>query len=130
VLDFGAGTGVLAIAAALHGARVEAVEIDARALAAAAENVRLNRVPELVELRRHLAEPPRQHDLVGANIVSPVLLEHAEALCARQAPSGRLVLSGFLGPQVPEILARYGPLLAPMRSQVYERGEWRAVMFG
>jgi ribosomal protein L11 methyltransferase len=129
VLDFGAGSGVLAIAAALAGARVEAVEIDARALVEAGDNARRNGVEARVELRDRLREPAAPFDVVVANILRGVLLDAAPALAARQSRAGHMILSGLVATDVPAILARYRPLLAPMRDEVYARGEWRAVMF-
>jgi ribosomal protein L11 methyltransferase len=129
VLDFGAGSGILAIAAALAGARVEAVEIDEAAIENARENAALNGVESLIDYRTQLSEPPAQFDLVLANILNKVLLEYAEPLCARQSSSGRMILSGLFGTDIPGILARYKPLLPSMKAEIYERGEWRAVMF-
>ena len=76
-----------------------------------------------------MSKPARRFDLVMANILSPVLLDHAEALCARQSRDGRMVLSGLVATDVPAILARFKPRLAPMKAETYERGEWRAVVF-
>jgi len=129
VLDFGAGSGILAIAAALSGAQVQAVEIDERSIENARENAALNGVQSRIEFLTHLSEPAQPFDLVLANILNRVLLEHAEQLCARQSRAGRMVLSGLFGTDVPGILARYKPLLAPMRPEVYERDEWRAIVF-
>jgi ribosomal protein L11 methylase PrmA len=111
------------------GICIEAVEIDEMAIDHARENARLNGIDELIEFRMRVSEPARQFDLVLANIVYLVLLEHAAALCARQLRSGHMILSGLFGTDVPGILARFKPLLIPMTSQVYERGEWRAVVF-
>jgi ribosomal protein L11 methyltransferase len=129
VLDFGSGSGILSVAAALAGSRVEAVEIDQRALAHARENAVLNGVAASIDFRSTLSQPCPAFDLVLANVLRPVLLDVAQELCSRQSPAGHLVLSGLVGTDVPEILACYRPLLAPMRSTVYESGEWRAVMF-
>jgi ribosomal protein L11 methyltransferase len=129
VLDFGAGSGILAVAAALTGARVEAVEIDAAALDGARLNARLNGVEQAIDFRQRLEQPARAFDLVLANVLLHVLMDFAEPLCARVSRRGRAVLSGLLGTDVPAILARYRPLLAPMRADVFERGEWRAVVF-
>lgn len=129
VLDFGAGNGVLAIAAALGGATVEAVEIDPRALAEAAHNAALNGVADRIALGTTLREPAQPHDLVLANILCSVLVDHAGPLAARVAPRGRLVLSGLTSTDVPPILAAYRGRLPGHAAQVYERGEWRAVMF-
>ena len=129
VLDFGAGSGILAVAAALSGAHVQAVEIDELAIENARENAALNGVEPLIEFRTHLSEPAEPFDLVLANILNKVLLDHADALCARQSRFGQMILSGLFGTDVPGILARYRPLLAPMTPEVYERGDWRAVVF-
>ena len=129
VLDFGAGTGVLAIAAALslQPDHVEAVEIDQQALRDAATNAELNGVR--VDFRETLSEPARPHDLVVANILSAILLSYAEPLCARVAATGKLVLSGLVATDVPQLSARCAPLLPKMRSQVFARDAWRALVF-
>ena len=129
VLDFGAGTGILAIAAARLGARVDAVEIDERALASVRRNARLNGVEALIEARTSLNAPPRPYDLILANVIAGVLLRFAEALSQRQSRNGWMILSGLVATDVPAILAAYTPLLAPMRPATYERGEWRAILF-
>lgn len=129
VLDFGAGSGILAIGAARLGASVEAVEIDGDALAAAATNARLNDVEDRIEWSTTLREPAEPFDLVLANILSEVLLDFADALCARTAPTGRLVLSGLTATDVPSLVARYGPRLPGHRHRIYERDEWRALVF-
>jgi ribosomal protein L11 methylase PrmA len=129
VLDFGAGSGILAIAAAQSGARVEAVEVDEGALVSARRNALLNGVQALIDFRRELSDPPRPFELVLANILRPVLVDYGAALCARQARDGKMILSGLLATDVPEVLACFGPLLNPMQAQVYERHEWRAVVF-
>ncbi len=128
-LDFGAGTGILAIAAARLGAHVEAVEIDERALASVRANARLNGVGALIDVRRELSEPARPFALIMANILARVLLDFAPALGLRQSRSGWMVLSGLLATDVPAILATYRPLLAPMQAETYTRGEWRAIVF-
>ncbi|MFO0727592.1 MAG: 50S ribosomal protein L11 methyltransferase [Myxococcota bacterium] len=129
LLDFGAGTGILSIAGALLGARVEAVEIDPRALTEAAENAQLNGVQAAIETRTTLSEPPSSFDLVVANILLPVLLDFAEALAARLSPAGHLVLSGLVATDVPALRARYGPLLPGHAPEIYARGQWRAVVY-
>ncbi len=129
VLDFGAGSGILAIGAALSGARVEAIENHLPSLENARENVSLNGVDTRVDLRTELSEPPRTFDLVIANILNRVLLEFAEPLCQRLSRHGRMILSGLVATDVPSILGRYRPLLESMVAQVHERGDWRAIVF-
>ena len=104
VLDFGAGSAILAIAAARWGHHVDAVEIDAVALKNAAENLRLNGVEELVMLHCGGEVPKKNFTLTVANIIAPILIENAEALLA-SAP--RLILSGILEEQLPSVLEAY-----------------------
>jgi ribosomal protein L11 methyltransferase len=128
-VDFGSGSGILALAVAGRGARVEAVENDLSALEVARKNARLASVDQLVDCRERLSEPAIEVDLVLANVITPVLLAFAGALCARQSRAGRMILSGMLPTDVPAVLARYEPLLRPMRPQLFARGEWRALLF-
>lgn len=129
VLDFGAGSGILAIGAALFGATVDAVEIDPAALEHARRNAALNRVEHALTYSTTLREPPEVFDLVVANILRPILVDFAPALAARTSRAGHLVLAGLVATDVPFIVAAYAPLLAPMAPRVYERGEWRCVVF-
>jgi ribosomal protein L11 methyltransferase len=128
-LDFGAGSGILSIAAAQLGAQVEAIEIDQRALASVRHNARLNGTQDRIVARTHLSDPPLRYDVVLANVIPGVLLSSAEALGQRQSREGWMILSGLLATDAPAILATYAPLLRPMRPTIYERGEWRAILF-
>lgn len=129
VLDFGAGSGILSVAAAKLGALVEAVEIDAAAREHARRVAELNGVSARVAIRGSLAEPAERFDLVVANILRSVLVDFAEALAVRTSPKGSLVLSGLVATDVPHILARYSGLFVRRTAQVYERGVWRAVLY-
>jgi len=99
LLDFGAGTGVLALGAmalaTAAGARVTAlaVESDPEALAQAGKNARLNR--RKLGLSRKLAKAKR-YEFVFANVLAPVLLKFRAELFAALRPGGFLVLSGIL----------------------------------
>jgi ribosomal protein L11 methyltransferase len=108
-LDVGAGSGVLAIAAAKTGARAVGVEIDQRAAAIARENVRNNRVTArmLTEDGAKAARVAGKNDLVFANILMRPLIALAPALARASAPGGTLVLSGLLVAQTPLVLAAY-----------------------
>lgn len=130
VLDYGSGSGILAIAAAVLGAEeVDAVEIDEHAQRAIADNARRNGVADRCRVLGRLADDRRPYDLVVANIVAPVLLEAAEAVCRRVSrQGGGLVLSGLLAADVPPVAARYAALL-DARPTVQARGEWRALAF-
>lgn len=100
VIDFGCGSGILALAALLLGARaVVGVDHDPQALAASAGNARRNRVAERLEL--HLKLPAAGScDLLLANVLAGPLIELATPLAARVRPGGRVMLSGILADQV------------------------------
>ena len=109
VLDYGAGSGVLAIAAALHGAgAIDALDIDPAAVAATVANAAANGVA----LRAGLADATRgPYDLVVANILATPLKLLAPLLGALLAPGAELVLSGVLSRQADEMRAAYAPWL-------------------
>ncbi|HEY5960554.1 MAG TPA: 50S ribosomal protein L11 methyltransferase [Polyangiaceae bacterium] len=129
VLDFGAGSGILAIAAALAGARVLAVEIDEPSIAHAHQNAVLNGVEQRIEFRTHLGEEDPPFDLIFANVLKQVLLDYAEPISKRLSERGKLILSGLFATDIPAILGRYRPLLPSMIGEVFERGDWRALTF-
>ena len=114
VLDVGTGTGVLAIAAAKAQRRhVLASDLDARAVAVANENARINRVAPLIEVlhapgleaRRVRERAP--YDLVFANILLAPLRRLAASMAKLLAPRARVVLSGLLAAQANAALAAY-----------------------
>ena len=110
VLDFGAGSGILAIAAAVRGATaVDAIEVDDRVHAAIRSNAALNQVAERVVVATTLDEPGTsgRYDIILANIVAPVLLAHAAPLSSRLAPAGTLILSGLLAEDVAAVATDY-----------------------
>ncbi|HEY1289027.1 MAG TPA: 50S ribosomal protein L11 methyltransferase [Burkholderiales bacterium] len=106
VLDYGCGSGILAIAAAkLGAASVDGVDVDEQALATARDNAQLNGVelrPTLPEGLRHGA-----YEMVVSNILAQPLILLAPVLAARTAPGGKLVLAGILEPQAAEVAAAY-----------------------
>jgi len=107
VLDYGCGSGILAICAALHGAaEVDAVDIDPAAVRATQDNAQANQV--LVQAGLPDAAVGA-YDLVLANILSTPLKLLAPLLCAHVAPGGALVLAGILERQADEVAAAYAP---------------------
>jgi len=108
VLDYGCGSGILALAAAKLGATsVLGVDIDERALEAAADNAaRNNVVLRLAHSKQPLTET---FDLVVANILTNPLCVLAPLLVARIASGGRLALSGVLETQAGQVIAAYAP---------------------
>ena len=129
MLDFGSGSGILAIGAAKLGAVVDAVEIDALAGAHGERNARANWVDGRIRDAQTLEGTRGPFDFVVANILRSILLEFADALVARLAPGATLVLSGLVSTDVPQVSVRYGSLLGEQRPEVYERGVWRALVW-
>jgi len=106
VLDYGCGSGVLAIAAAkLGAAAVVGTDIDAQALAAARANSERNAVT--AQYTRPDLLPPGPFDVVLANILANPLRVLAPVLLGRVAAGGALVLSGVLQRQADELIAAY-----------------------
>ena len=106
VLDYGCGSGILAIAAArLGAARVGGVDIDPQAILAARANAMQNRVDAQFHEPGRAAEPPC--DVVLANILAGPLITLAPLLASATRPGGRIVLSGVLESQAAEVLAAY-----------------------
>ena len=110
VLDYGCGSGILAIGAALHGAQgIDAVDIDAAAVTATAANAQANGV----QLNAGLPEGARGvYPLVLANILATPLTLLAPLLAGHVAPGGHLVLAGILERQADALKAAYAPWLA------------------
>jgi ribosomal protein L11 methyltransferase len=147
VLDFGSGSGILAIGMAILGARVDAVEVDSLAIDNARENAALNHVENRISYAQSLptqasaeqalatqtlesyAQKPL-YRIVVANILRPVLIEFAEQLVSRLETQGTLILSGLIESDVEPVLNKYLSLLgqdAPER--IYSKNEWRAITF-
>ncbi len=108
VLDYGCGSGILAIAAMKLGAtRAAGVDIDPRAVEVSRENAQRNRVD--AEFFTPEAAPARRFDIVLANILANPLKVLAPALAAAARPGGRVVLSGVLAQQEADVAAAYRP---------------------
>jgi len=107
VLDYGCGSGILAIGAAKFGAaEIDAVDIDEAAVA----STRLNAEANGVRLKAGLPEAAKgRYDIVLANILATPLKVLAPLLCAHVAPSGSLVLAGILERQADELKLAYAP---------------------
>jgi len=111
VMDYGCGSGILAIAAARLGAgRIKAVDIDDKAVEAARDNAERNRVDIDVACSSQAIDG--QFERVVANILTNPLCVLAPALCALVAPGGRLALSGILEPQADQVIEAYAPWIA------------------
>ena len=108
ILDYGCGSGILAIAAAKLGASgIDAVDLDPCAIATTLANAQANGVALEAGLPDELA--PAAYDVVLANILAQPLIVLAPALAARTAPRGRIALSGILETQADEVIGAYAP---------------------
>ena len=114
VIDYGCGSGILAIAAArLGAAEVLALDIDPQALLATHDNAERNGVARFITARLVeapadvLHEPPA--DILLANILAGPLESLAPSFAARVRAGGRLVLSGILRNQAEAVASRYAP---------------------
>jgi ribosomal protein L11 methyltransferase len=106
VLDYGCGSGILAIAAAKLGAgAVDGIDADGHAITASRENARLNNVVARFDLAE--AFKPTIYDVVVANILANPLQRLAPLLAARVRARGHVVLSGILEPQAAAVIAAY-----------------------
>lgn len=109
LLDFGCGSGILAIAALLLGAKqAVGTDIDVQALEASRDNAgRNNLAPERFELYLPEDMPAQQADVLVANILAGPLVALAPQLATLIKTGGRLALSGILAEQGEEVAAAY-----------------------
>lgn len=123
VLDFGCGSGILALAALkLGAARAVGVDNDPQALLATHDNAERNDVGERLMVHLPDDEPVAHYPVVVANILASALDRLADTLAARVAADGRIALSGILVGQEDALLVRYGPWFDHL--QVAREGDW------
>jgi ribosomal protein L11 methyltransferase len=110
VLDYGCGSGILALAALVLGAsRAAAFDIDPQALTATRENAQKNGLSERIHVVSDAARLDGPFDFVLANILSGTLVELAPRLAALCRPRGSLALAGMLALQAREVAEAYRP---------------------
>lgn len=126
VIDVGTGSGILAIAAAMLGAReVEAVDVDSVAVATATENFALNGVAD--RCHAHLAssaQVAKPGAVVVANILAEVIIELAGDLARLLVPGGVLVASGIIAPRGPAVVAELRGAGLVTGEPAVEEGWW------
>ncbi|KGQ18241.1 Ribosomal protein L11 methyltransferase [Lysobacter dokdonensis DS-58] len=123
VLDFGCGSGILALAALkLGAARAVGVDNDPQALIATADNAQRNGIADRMNVFLPDDEPAAQYPVVVANILASALDALADLLAARVAPGGRIALSGILAGQEDALLDRYGEWFDALA--VAQEGDW------
>lgn len=107
-IDFGCGSGILAVAALKLGAtHAVAIDHDPQALIATRDNAAKNGVAERVEVLGSDAPPPKPAEIVLANILAGTLIELAPLISPLVLPGGWLVLSGILDHQADAVAAAY-----------------------
>jgi ribosomal protein L11 methyltransferase len=110
IIDYGCGSGILAIAALRLGvAAAAAYDIDPQALIASRDNAQENGIAARLDIVATDSALRPGADLVVANILADPLVELAPRLAGLCAPGGKLALSGLLQSQAEEVLAAYRP---------------------
>lgn len=128
LLDFGCGSGILAVAALLLGVEhADGVDIDEQALLASRDNASANQVDARLDLFSASAfakrsAPENSYDIVVANILSGPLVELADMLAQCVKPQGDIVLSGILREQADSVSAAYA-LYFKMDAPVFDE-DW------
>ncbi len=126
VLDFGCGSGILALAALkLGAAEAIGVDNDPQALVATADNAERNGEQARMQVYLPQDEPVATYPIVVANILASALDALAELLAARVAAGGRIALSGILQGQEGELLQRYAAWFDDL--QATQDGDWMRI---
>jgi ribosomal protein L11 methyltransferase len=126
VLDYGCGSGVLAIAAlALGATRAWAVDNDEQALIATRDNARLNGCEARIEICAPESLPALRVDVVLANILARPLVSLAPEFACVVVPGGWVVLSGILARQAATVAAAYEPWFEQIA--MHERDGWTRI---
>jgi ribosomal protein L11 methyltransferase len=108
VIDYGCGSGILAVAAVLLGAKhAYAIDIDPQAITATLANAEKNKVSDKISCYLPEQFQPLQADIVLANILAKPLIELSPAITALVAMQGQLVLSGILNEQAEAVSEAY-----------------------
>ncbi|HEY0335185.1 MAG TPA: 50S ribosomal protein L11 methyltransferase [Stenotrophomonas sp.] len=126
LLDFGCGSGILALAALKLGVSAAVgVDNDPQALTATADNAERNGVAERLSVYLPPDEPVTTYPVVVANILASALDVLAPTLASRVQPGGRIALSGILQGQESELLERYAPWFEALRCE--QDGDWMRI---
>ena len=129
IIDYGCGSGILALAAIQLGApKVYGIDIDPQALIASLQNAKLNDIDEKqFEIYDDPIYLPKTVDIIVANIVMNPLLELKTYFFKTLQKDGFLILSGLLKNQLPEVIAHYQTLFLLIDEKV--DGDWGALVF-
>ncbi len=108
VIDYGCGSGILAVAAILLGAKeAHAIDIDPQALTATRDNALKNNVSDKIHCYLPENFTPFKADVVLANILAKPLIDLSESICGLVIEKGNLVLSGILAEQADSVVDAY-----------------------
>lgn len=129
VIDYGCGSGILALAALKLGARkAYGVDIDPQACEASLQNAQLNQISsEQFDINLANDRLPEQVDIIIANIVMNPLLEFRDFFYQKLKHQGYLVLSGLLKQQTPTVIAHYAPMFKLLEQN--EELDWACLVF-
>ena len=126
VLDFGCGSGILALAALKLGAAgAVGVDNDPQALTASFDNAQRNAVADRLKVYLPQDEPVATYPVVVANILASALESLAPTLAARVEPGGRIALSGILHGQEPDLLSQYAQWFDDLSAT--QDGDWMRI---
>ena len=124
VIDYGCGSGILAVAALLLGARhVHAIDIDPQALTASQYNAEKNQVSDRISYYLPEQFQSFEADIVVANILANPLIELSGLITDLVADSGDLILSGILNEQADSVLSAYKKAGVPME-KACQQEDW------
>jgi len=122
LIDYGCGSGILAVTALRLGARrAVGLDVDPHALRASTENARRNRVSDRYRATHAGSFESAPADIVVANILADVIVDLAYTLTELVAIQGRILLTGILTSQVNDVIAAFAPRCA---FEVIDREGW------
>jgi ribosomal protein L11 methyltransferase len=129
VIDFGTGTGILAILAEkLLSSQVEAIDNDSWSVTNVEENIAANNCSRIsIQLGTNL-ECFGEADILLANINKSVLLEHVSSIRNHLKPNGTLLISGLLAGDYDDIIEKYTPIFGT-KHEVFHDSGWIAILY-
>lgn len=129
VIDFGTGTGILAILAEkLLSSQIEAIDNDSWSVTNVEENIAANNCTKItIQLGTNL-DCFGVADVLLANINKSVLLEHVSSIRNHLKPNGALLISGLLAGDYDDIIEKYAPIFGSKHEVFHDNG-WIAILF-
>ncbi len=127
LIDFGCGSGILAIAAVKHGAtKVYCTDIDEQAIESTINNAKQNNVAQKLEIiHASELESLKKLDVVLANILAAPLMSLVTTFAQMLKTNGQLIMSGILAEQTEDIIAKFSPEFVDFQVQIEE--DWASV---